>query len=262
MPAITTRFNVGGAVFEVAVSTIQSQPEGLLAKMIDGRFPCGKDESGAFFVDRNPEFFNIVLDVHRDNKVYSLSPGVTRERVLAELEFYGLQDFERVSIDLSSEATLRSVGDVSRDLSKWQEEQEKLAHKMLTEGCARLLLAKADLVKKENVKDPRSTTFKCSALDLNSLPGAAQGVIRIQAPVGLQRPFFQDGSQDSFKFQKVNGSTDLGDGMVKLCAQWNLKATLDAADTNSTVAGKSFRDFFIRLTPIEPIAAVISETES
>ena len=93
MSSTTVKFNVGGSVFEVAVSTIQSQPEALLAKMIDGRFHCGKDESGAYFVDRNPQFFNIVLDVHRDNKFNALILGVTRERVLAELEFYGLQDF-------------------------------------------------------------------------------------------------------------------------------------------------------------------------
>jgi hypothetical protein len=46
MSAATVRFNVGGTVSEVAVFTIQSKPEGLLAKMIDGRFQSGKDPSG------------------------------------------------------------------------------------------------------------------------------------------------------------------------------------------------------------------------
>ena len=54
MSATTARFNVGGTAFEVAVSTIQSQPEGLLAEMIDGRFPSGKDERGAFFCRPSP----------------------------------------------------------------------------------------------------------------------------------------------------------------------------------------------------------------
>ena len=235
MTATTAKFNVGGTVFDVAVSTIQSQPEGLLSKMIDGRFPCGKDESGAFFVDRNPRFFDIVLDVHRDNKVYALSPGVTRERVLAELEFYGLQDFEGVSMDLSSEATLRSAGDVS-------------------EGFARLLLAEADLV-----KDPRSTTFKCSALNLKSLPGVAYGCV-IQATQGVQRSLWEEVDGTGFRILKVAGTTDLGDEIIKFCAQWNLEATLDAADNNTTVAGKSCRDVLIKLTPIQPIAAGISGT--
>ena len=42
MPAATVRYNVGGTVSEVSVSTIQSKPEGLLAKMIDGRFLSAK----------------------------------------------------------------------------------------------------------------------------------------------------------------------------------------------------------------------------
>ncbi|KAJ1483537.1 BTB/POZ protein [Baffinella frigidus] len=149
MPATTAKFNVGGTVFEVAVSTIQSRPEGLLAKMTDGRFECGKDESGAFFVDRNPQFFNIVLDVLRDNKVYPLSPGVTRERVLAELEFYGLQDFEAVPMELSAEASLRSVGDATSDVRKGQHQANKPAKDMLTlGGLSQLLLAKAELVQR------------------------------------------------------------------------------------------------------------------
>jgi len=90
MPAAIVWFDVGGTVFKAALSTIQSQPEGLLAKMIDGRFPCGKEESGAYFIDRSPRFFDIILDVHRDNKLHPLMPGFTRDRVLEELVFYGL----------------------------------------------------------------------------------------------------------------------------------------------------------------------------
>ena len=56
MSAATVKFNVGGTIYVVALSTIQSQPEGLLAKMIDGRFPCGKDERGAYFVDPSTFF--------------------------------------------------------------------------------------------------------------------------------------------------------------------------------------------------------------
>jgi len=92
MSADTVKFNVGGTVFEVARSTIQTFPHALLAKMIDGPFQSGKDGGGAYFVDRNPQMFNIILDVHRDNKVYE-SPMVTSDQVVAELQFYGLHDF-------------------------------------------------------------------------------------------------------------------------------------------------------------------------
>jgi len=104
MPPTTAKFNVQGVVFEVAVSVIQSKPEGRLAKMIDGRLRCLKDESGAFFVDRSPELFKIVLDVCRDNRVNPSKPGMTHERILAELEFYGLQDVEAPSKGPSCDA--------------------------------------------------------------------------------------------------------------------------------------------------------------
>ena len=196
--------------------------------MIDGRFPCGKDESGAYFVDRNPRFFDIVLDVHRDNKVYPLAPGVTRERVLAELEFYGLQDDAAVPMDSSAEATLLSVGEANHDFRDWQVEQKKIASKMLTEGFARLLLAKAVLV-----TGPRSTTtLKSSHLGLKSMPSTGGNGVSICAD-----------------------STELSAEIVKLCAQWNLKATISALRSTTAVSGINFNDASIQLEPAKPAAA-------
>ena len=179
----TAKFNVGGTMFEVAVSTIQSQPDGLLAKMIDGRFPCGKDESGAYFIDRNSEFFNIVLDVHRDNKLYPLPPGFTRERVVAELEFYGLQDFFEAGapIDLSVESTVRSMLDAQQSLQKtsgefsqWQLEQKSLGDAMVTEGLARLCMASAKLD-----RDQHPGTLRIPSLQVTTLPQMQRGVVSL-----------------------------------------------------------------------------------
>ncbi|KAJ1493794.1 BTB/POZ protein [Baffinella frigidus] len=216
MSATNVRFNVGGTVFEVAVSTIQSQPEGLLAKMIDGRFQCGKDASGAFFIDRNHRFFDIVLDVHRDNKVYPLTPLFTRERVLAELEFYGLQDFcEGAPIDLSLQATvqsmqeaMRSLQQASNDFSQWQLDQKRIGNNMLTEGFARLCLAGAQMG-----KEGSPATLTIPPLQLANLPmtPGVQGLIQPCANAGLTRE------------------------IVKLFGQWDLKATPGAGVASRVV---------------------------
>ena len=227
MSSTTVKFNVGGTVFEVAVSTIQSQPEALLAKMIDGRFLSGKDDSGAFFVDRDPLFFKIVLDVYRDNKVYPLPPGVTRERVLAELEFYGLQDFEGVPMNLSAEATLMGVGKANQDLFKWQQEQLRLGQDMLTEGCARLLLASGEMAKGTSTAQGFSTTLKISPIDLSRFSGAVEGAVGPNA---------------------VAGRID------KLCAGWNLKATVSAEGPPVNVAGKSLHGASVKLERVDPAA--------
>ncbi|KAJ1484219.1 hypothetical protein T484DRAFT_1746699 [Baffinella frigidus] len=197
MPPPTVKFNVGGTVFEVAASMIQARPEGLLAKMIDGRFECEKDVGGAYFVYRNPRFFRIVLDVHRGNKVVPFM-GVTRERVLAELEFYGLEDFDGDPIDRSVQATLRGVGDVTGDFFKWQEEQEKIGKSMLTEALARLLLARA-----EPSKSPGPPSLEISGDNLAKLE---------QAMSDASCNFFP--SHKSFEKE-----------IPKILAGWKIKAT-------------------------------------
>ncbi|KAJ1484792.1 hypothetical protein T484DRAFT_1796014 [Baffinella frigidus] len=208
MLAATVKFNVGGTVFEVAVSTIKSRPEGLLAKMIDGRFECGLDESGAYFVDRDARFFGIVLAVHRDNKVYSLSPGMTREGVLAELEFYGLEDFEGVPMHRSVEATLLSVGGLRDDFVKWQQDQEILGEKMLCEALARLTVARAKLS-----KTPGSTTLEISGDNLTWLEAAQKCEWHTEAPI-------------DFKAHMKEGETNCVEKVIpEIFAEWNIKAT-------------------------------------
>jgi len=142
MSPTTAKFNVQGIVFEVAVTAIQSQPESRLAKMIDGRLRYLKDESGAFFIDRSPEFFNIVIDVYRDNRVYPSKPGMTHDRILAELKYYGLEDFEAVPTELVDEAR---VGDATTYTRKGLTANEKTPAKdMLSLGnLSQLLIARA-----------------------------------------------------------------------------------------------------------------------
>ncbi|KAJ1484762.1 BTB/POZ protein [Baffinella frigidus] len=220
-PAV--RFDVGGTVFKVAVSTIQSQPEGVLAKMIDGRFPCGKDESGAYFIDRSPRFFEIVLDVHRDNKVYPLAPGFTRERVVAELEFYGLQDFIEggAPIDLSGESTVRSLLDAKRslqdasgDFAKWKEEQKRLGNIMMNEALARLCIASAEIVREESPE-----TLRISPLKVDTLPQVVGGAV--------------------YPYTNCNVSTQI----VKLFEEVNTEATVTRGRGDDTS---------VKLEPAEP----------
>ena len=61
-------------MFEVAVSTTQSRPEGLLAKTIDDRRTVpAQDASRAHFVDWNPRVFDIGLEVHRGKSIWAVT---------------------------------------------------------------------------------------------------------------------------------------------------------------------------------------------
>ncbi|KAJ1475829.1 hypothetical protein T484DRAFT_1908979 [Baffinella frigidus] len=62
------------------------------------------------------------------------------------------------------------AGDVNKDLVKCKQEKGKLGTNMLTEGLAKLLLARADVV-----ADSLSTTLKIASLELSRLPGQVEG---------------------------------------------------------------------------------------
>jgi len=232
MSAATVRFNVGGTVSEVAVSTIQSKPEGLLAKMTDGRFQSGKDPSGAYFVDRDPLLFRIVLDVHRDNKVYPLPSGLTRERVLAELQYYGLQDFEDVPMEISVQSKIYSLHETSQhlqeltvDFSKWQKEQERIGQTLLTEGFARLFVARAEVAKE---KSP--STLRFVPVDVVNLP--------------------QTSYEGKVVFCEVG--SDIAGQVVRLFEQENMKATVGLETNSVTVQEITYHPGIINLEPAVP----------
>ena len=61
--------NIGGKKFETSASTLKNEPDGLLAEMIskDSAVAPYKTEGlTTYFLDRNPRFFDFVLDYLRD----------------------------------------------------------------------------------------------------------------------------------------------------------------------------------------------------
>ena len=82
----TVRLNVGGVVFEVARSTVDAQPEALLARMLKHAAVGGKD---ALFIDRDPALFSVVLNYYRNGEV-DVPPDASWTSVRRELDFFCL----------------------------------------------------------------------------------------------------------------------------------------------------------------------------
>lgn len=76
------KFNVGGKIFMTLRPTITKYPESLLAIIISGRHTIIKDENGCVFIDRNPKYFEFVLDIMRGAEVD------IPEEVISELSYY------------------------------------------------------------------------------------------------------------------------------------------------------------------------------
>ena len=62
----TVVFCVGGQQYSTIRETILKEPASRLGLLIRGVLPAVKDEAGTYFVDRDPRFFQLILNFLRD----------------------------------------------------------------------------------------------------------------------------------------------------------------------------------------------------
>ena len=95
------RLNVGGELMSSTLSTLRSQPASLLGRMFDEESRFGeplRDESGAVFLDADPEAFRVILNYLRrglrvgSGTILEALPVVLRNRVHAEADYFGLAE--------------------------------------------------------------------------------------------------------------------------------------------------------------------------
>jgi hypothetical protein len=88
------KLNVGGQVFLTTKSTIlTSAPESMLAAMFlnrSGRKPAVQDDQSSFLIDRNPDYFKIILNFLRTRQV--ILEHFSAQGVLLEAEYFGIDD--------------------------------------------------------------------------------------------------------------------------------------------------------------------------
>jgi len=86
------RLNVAGVDMSVLRKTLTSVPGSMLEAMFSGRHQLQKDDSGRYFLNRNPDLFKKVIGYLRDGEMklpsYDTKGNVTRQAVLAEFDFF------------------------------------------------------------------------------------------------------------------------------------------------------------------------------
>lgn len=120
------RLNVGGRVFATSHSTLTYFPDTMLSKLVSGDIPSHRDETGAFFIDRDPDLFCHVLNYLRN----PLSPEVIPEnkqmlrRLQLEADFYSISEL-RQAIQHKSDLRSSAVAVIAFGLESFRRRPKK-----------------------------------------------------------------------------------------------------------------------------------------
>ena len=79
--------NVGGALFQTTAQTLASRGENFFYSLVSGRHQSQKDKNGAYFIDRDPKMFSIILNFLRTGRII-LTDGIALKDVCFEAAFY------------------------------------------------------------------------------------------------------------------------------------------------------------------------------
>eukprot|EP01112_Ceratiomyxa_fruticulosa_P017831 TRINITY_DN5625_c0_g1_i1.p1 TRINITY_DN5625_c0_g1~~TRINITY_DN5625_c0_g1_i1.p1 ORF type:complete len:160 (-),score=10.66 TRINITY_DN5625_c0_g1_i1:59-538(-) len=90
MSSRIVKLNVGGVLFTTTSSTLTSHGENFFSGLLSGRFGDLKDENGAFFIDRNGEYFSHILEFLRTSEL-TVPQGVDKKLISREARFYSIE---------------------------------------------------------------------------------------------------------------------------------------------------------------------------
>mgnify|MGYP002714294494 CR=1 FL=1 len=81
--------NVGGKRFTTSKSTLCSVSDTFFTAMLMGGIPTSRDDSGAIFIDRDPDLFAIILNYLRTNKLHNVNEH-NFDSLMDEAKFFSI----------------------------------------------------------------------------------------------------------------------------------------------------------------------------
>ncbi|GBP74602.1 hypothetical protein EVAR_49183_1 [Eumeta japonica] len=101
--------NVGGKRFATSWHTLTWVPDTFFTALLSGRIPTVRDETGAIFIDRDPNFFELILNFLRTRDI--ILNGVNIRALRHECDYFGITPLSR-RLALCDEMNHSSCGDV------------------------------------------------------------------------------------------------------------------------------------------------------
>uniref|UniRef100_W6NAN1 Potassium channel domain containing protein n=1 Tax=Haemonchus contortus TaxID=6289 RepID=W6NAN1_HAECO len=109
IPEQVVSLNVGGQRFATSSHTLTWIPDSFFTSLLSGRIPTVRDDSGAIFIDRDPDVFRIILNYLRTKQVdlSNIAPSTLKH----EAQYFGLAPLVR-RLTLCEELDVSSCGTV------------------------------------------------------------------------------------------------------------------------------------------------------
>jgi len=128
MSARIVNLNIGGYKFCTSAATLTKFPETFFTALLSGNLPSTKDDDGAYFIDRDGQFFSPILTWLRTNEISIPSSNMNREDVVREARFYSLQPLveELLSLDAcdDDDKALQCPEEIAKYVSGYWERHE------------------------------------------------------------------------------------------------------------------------------------------
>jgi hypothetical protein len=86
------KLDVGGRIFSVTLDMMLKYPDSFFARLFSGRWEDKKTEDGAYFINRSPRMFDLVLEFLRDGALDVLLSEDDHRALCREGDFYQLKE--------------------------------------------------------------------------------------------------------------------------------------------------------------------------
>ena len=136
-------FDVGGTIYKISRALLDQFPETILAKMAAKDDDNEKEDSDfPWFIDRNGERFQYILDYMRDGQVVLPAGRVAKEAVLSDLAYYGFQNVHpnAIQVTFAVHDSIQYLEQIRVDYQaklKVQEQQIEIQKKYLEDAKVR-----------------------------------------------------------------------------------------------------------------------------